>query len=184
MDMKKGVISAFALLLLISFLSSQSLVEVAKKEKERRAKLKGIKSIVVTNEVLANKKIEPSVSIRSPGYPTSETSAVTEIPKRRSLDHILAQIPGEKEQTSFSDLKTLEAKWKEAQELEALLGLQLNALWNKYYSVNDMTPKELIQQQISETYLRLQKAQHDADQAKKEWDEARRKKQKKTSENR
>ncbi len=176
--MKKSAILALALLLCISILSSQSLVEVAKKEKERRAKLKGKKSIVVTNEVLENRKIEPSISIRSPSLPTSEISAVTEIPERRSLGHILDQVPEDKEQTAFSDPKTLEAKWREAQEQVALLGLQLNALWNKYYDMRDMTPKDLVQRQISETYLRLQKAQQDADQAKKDLEQARQKKRK------
>jgi len=178
--MKKGAILIFVLLLCVFFLSSQSLVEVAKKEKERRAKLKGKKSIVVTNEVLEKSKIEPSISIRSTDPPTSEISAVSEIPERRSLDHILPQVPSEKDQTAFFDLESLEAKWNEAQEQVALLTLQLNALWHKYYNMNDMTPRDLIRQQISETYLRLQKAQWDADQAKKDLEDAHRKKRKKT----
>ena len=182
--MKKSAISAFAILLCLSFIYSQSLVEVAKKEKERRAKLKGKKSIVVTNEVLEKMKVEPSVSIRSLGPPASEISAESEIPGRRTLDHILPQVPGEKEQTAFFDLEKLETRWNEAEEQVALLGLQLNALWNKYYNMSEMTPKDLIQQQISETYLKFQKAQHDADQAKRDLEEARRKKRKNPSENR
>jgi hypothetical protein len=182
--MKKGMISIFILFLGVCFLSSQSLVEVAKKEKERREKLKGKKSIVVTNEILEKKKLEPSISIRSAESPKSEVSAVTEMPERRSLDQISLQALSDKDQTSFFDLESLETKWNETQEQVALLTLQLSALWQKYYSMNDMTPRNLIQQQISETYLRLQKAQSDADQAKKDLEEARRMKRKNPSENR
>lgn len=178
---KKGLVSSFVLFLCVCFLSSQSLVEVAKKEKERRAKLKGKKSIVVTNEVLEKKKRESSLSIRPLDPLLSEVSTVSEIPERRPLDHIPPQALSDKEQTSFFDLESLEAIWNEAQEQVALLTLQLNALWHKYYNMNDMTPRDLIQQQISETYLRLQKARQDAEQAKKDLEEAR---LKKSSENR
>ncbi len=176
------MIFIFVLFLCSCFLSSQSLVEVAKKEKERRAKLRGEKRIVVTNEVLEKRKFEPSVSIRSEGTTKSEVPGVSEIPERRPLDQVPFQAASDKNQTFFFDLESLEARWNEAQEQVALLTLQLNALWYKYYNMNDMTPRDLIQQQISETYLRLQKAQSDADQAKKDLEEARLKK-KKTSGN-
>jgi hypothetical protein len=182
--MKKGMISIFVLFLGVCFLSSQSLVEVAKKEKERRAKLKAKKIVVVTNEVLEKRKLEPSISIKYLEPPSSEISAVTEMPERRSLDQVPLQALSDKNQTAFIDLKSLEAKWNEAQEQVALLTLQLNALWHKYYSMNGMTPRDLIQQQISETYLRLQKAQSDADQAKKDLEKARGMKKKNPSENR
>ncbi|GAF97333.1 unnamed protein product, partial [marine sediment metagenome] len=45
---------------------SQSLVELAKKEKERREKLKGKKTIVVTNYDLKKVKKKPAVSTRQP----------------------------------------------------------------------------------------------------------------------
>ncbi len=182
--MKEGAILIVVLLLCVSLLSPQSLVEVAKKEKERREKLKGKKSIVVTNEILEKRKNEPSISIRSLDPPTSEISTVAEIPEGRSLGHILPQASSYKDQTSFFDLESLEAKWTEAQEQVALLTLQLNALWHKYNNMNAMTPRDLIQKQISETYLRLQKAQQDADQAKRDLELARRNKRKNLSENR
>jgi aspartate oxidase len=60
----------------------------------------------------------------------------------------------------------------------ALLTLKMNALWQEFYSMDDMTPRDHIQRQISETYLKLQKAQIDAEQAKKEMEEAHRKSRK------
>ena len=47
MGMKKIIVVAFLPLLFVTFLSSQNLVGLAKKEKERRAKLKGKKEIVI-----------------------------------------------------------------------------------------------------------------------------------------
>lgn len=51
----------------VALLSAQSLVEIAKKEKERRAALraKGIKSIVVTNAELKGPKRLPMVTVQS-----------------------------------------------------------------------------------------------------------------------
>ncbi len=178
---KKATISVLLLFLGISILSSQSLVEVAKKEKERREKLKGKKGIVITNEVLEKMKLEPSISIRSQGSLKSEVPVVSEMPEGRSLDHVPAQASSNKDHTAFFDIELLEVQWKEAQELVALLTLQLNALWHKYYNMNDLTPRDLIQQQISETYLRLQKAQLDAEQAKKDLEDARQKRRKNLS---
>jgi len=54
----------------------------------------------------------------------------------------------------------------------------MNALQQEYYSMDDMTPRSHIQQQTSDTYLKLQKAQKDKEQAKKDLDEARKKNKK------
>lgn len=63
----KRVIAVLSLpLFLSSFLLSQSVVELAKKEKERREKLKGKKTIVVTNYDLKKVKKRPAVSTRQP----------------------------------------------------------------------------------------------------------------------
>jgi hypothetical protein len=179
MSVKKTATSILLLLTCTLLLSAQSLVDVAKKEKERRAKLKGKKSIVVTNSILKKKKIEPAISVQILESPIKEIPSVSRIPNKRSLDNVSNQAPSEKDQTSFYDVKNLESKWEKANEYVALLTLKMNALWQEYYSLDDMTPRDHIQRQISETYLKLQKAQEDAEQAKKELEEARRKSRKK-----
>lgn len=63
--MKKAVVFSCCFLL-VSFLQSQSLVDIAKKEKERRESLKGRKAIVVTNEDIANIKKTPAIQLREP----------------------------------------------------------------------------------------------------------------------
>lgn len=178
MNVRRTVTSIFLLLTCTFLLSAQSLVDVAKKEKERRAKLKGKKSIVVTNSILKKKKIEPAISVQILESPIQEIPSVSQIPNKRSLDNVSNQAPSEKDQTSFFDIKDLERQWEEANEYVALLTLKMNALWQEFYSMDDMTPRDHIQRQISETYLKLQKAQIDAEQAKKEMDEAHRKSKK------
>ena len=60
MSKKKLLASLFLPLLLASFLQSQSLAELAKKEKERRAALKG-KATTVTTADIAKVKKRPAV---------------------------------------------------------------------------------------------------------------------------
>jgi hypothetical protein len=175
MSLRKFSVLTILLIGCACFLSSQSLVEAAKQEKERRAKLKGIKSVVVTNETLQKRKIEPALSYKPIKSPYEEVDAESDVPEGRSLDAILPQEPAEKRTASFIDIKTLEDRWQEAQEYVALLTLKLNSLQQEYYSMDDMTPRSHIQQQISDTYLKLQKAQKDLEQAKKDLDEAREK---------
>ena len=175
MNLKKIAVSTFIPLLCACYLSSQSLVEVAKREKERRAKLKGKKSVVVTNETLRERKVEPAVSYKPIKSPFEEVLSVSNVPNRRPLDNILAKVPSEKHPSSFTDFKSLEDRWQEAEEYVALLILKMNALRQEYHSMNTMTTRSHFQQQISDTYLKLQEAQRDAEQAKKNLDEARKK---------
>ncbi len=61
MGTKKLLAALFLPLLLVSFLQSQSLAELAKKEKERRAALKGKHAAVVTTKDLAKSTRRPAV---------------------------------------------------------------------------------------------------------------------------
>ncbi|UCE39967.1 MAG: hypothetical protein JSV17_10825 [Candidatus Aminicenantes bacterium] len=178
MSTKKVTFSAIFLLLFACFLSSQSLVEVAKKEKERRAKRKGKKSIVVTNKTLHKKKIEPALSYKSIKYPHEEILSISDLPEKRSLDNIPSRVSLVKSSSLFADIKVLEDRWIEAKEKVALYTLKMNALQQEYYSMDDMTPRSLIQQQISDTYLKFQNAQKDVNHAKKDLDEAQKKNKK------
>ena len=61
MGTKKLLAALFLPLLLVSFLQAQSLAELAKKEKERRAALKGKHAAVVTTKDLAKSTRRPAV---------------------------------------------------------------------------------------------------------------------------
>ena len=184
MSTKKTAVSAILLLFLSGFLTSQNLVDVAKKEKERRAKWKGKKSVIVTNDTLRKRKIEPALSYKSVKSPYEETLAVSDMPDNRVLETIPSQVPMINRSPQFHDVKALEDRWREAKEIVALYILKMNALQQEYHSMGDMTPRSLIQQKIADTYLKLQKAQKDAEKAKQDLDEARKNNKKKTSGNR
>ncbi len=63
-----------------------------------------------------------------------------------------------------------------AKEEVALYTLKMNVLRQEYFSMDNMTSRSHIQQQISDTYLKLQKALRHVDLAKQDLDEARKKK--------
>jgi len=64
----------------------------------------------------------------------------------------------------------LEQKWISAKEYADLLELKMNGLWQEYYSMDDMAPRDNIQKQISETFARLQEAREREAKAKEELD--------------
>ncbi len=182
MSFKKIIVGISLPLFLTSVLCSQSLVELAKKEKERRAKLKGQKKIVVTNADLKN--IE-----RGPALTTSRRPSATEEGARTGTSSDLSSL--DKAEPSGAGSRTpaarnadraepqqetadeLEKKWKNAREQVGLLTTRMNGLWQEFYSMDDMSSREKIQRQISETSLRLQKAKEDEAKARKEFQAAR-----------
>jgi len=173
-----------------ALLLSQSLVEVAKKEKERRAKLKGKSGKVVTNEDLEKIKKDPKVvtnedlkqvqrqpSVSIPPQPSSE-----EEPSKKTGESKIESTPTEPEspeKTGADDtktLKSLEIQYEKAKAQVEMLTAKMNGLFTKYYSPNNTTPKSMIQSEISQTALRLQKARDDQEKAKKELEDYRSKK--------
>ena len=73
MRFKKISVLFLALFFSASFLSSQSLVEIAKKEKERRESLKEKKVMVVTNQDLRKVKKKTALSVILTQPPEKET---------------------------------------------------------------------------------------------------------------
>lgn len=196
---------ALSFLLCTSLFFSQSLVDVAKKEKERRAKLKEKSGHVVTNEDLKNSKRQPKVVTNEDLKKNTKKSKVVtneDLEKMEKLPSVSvpqgqetsedtpdskntpdakpdAQEPTSSEKVEESrsmDLHMLEQKYEKARESVELLTAKMNGLFMKYYGVADTTPKEMIQSEISRTYLQLQRAQDDADKAKKELEEYKSKK--------
>lgn len=161
-------------LFLSSLLFSQSLVELAKKERERRERLKGEKKIIVTNADLRKLKKRPAVSVPQPlvgekGNKRNVTSKKKSPPKKTQSPE-MAKAYKKEIKKALSDS---EEKWKKAKEYADLLALKMNALWQEFYSLDDMISRDSIQRKISETYLKLQKAKKDEEKAKKELDQLR-----------
>jgi hypothetical protein len=168
MQLKKTVAAVTLPLLLCSFLFSQNLAELAKKEKERREKLKGKKSLVVTNADLARLKkkasviVLQSIEIKEERFGVSDTARKS-LPKGSDKGEFL---------TAPSDL---EERWMRAKEQVELLTLKINALWQEFYSLDDSTSQENVQRKIDEASLDLQKARQDEEKLKKELERLRKK---------
>jgi hypothetical protein len=171
-------------------------VEVAKKEKERRAKLKGKSGKVITNEDLKKVKKhpdsvtnedlkkslrdqkavtnedlnkgqrQPSVSV--PSQPESKEEALekTEAPEAQPTSAEPASPDPAGDEDSYQ-LKSLEQTHEKAKTQVEMLLNKMNALFVKYYSPDNTTPEQMIQSEISRTALQLQKARDDEKKAKK-----------------
>ena len=192
---KKIFVAFFLFLLGMSFLSAQSLAEASKKEKERRAALKG-KQTVVTNADLGKTKKKAAMTESVPEMPAEELEgaappdgeqapaedsapgepspgetppAAVETPPEAAPPAAQGAPPLSVEE--FSQRKTeLEDTWNKAQEMVELLTMKMNGLWQEFYSLDDMTARDKIQQQISETYEKLLKVQQDETKAREELD--------------
>ena len=69
-----------------------------------------------------------------------------------------------------SQKSMLETAWLKAKEYADLLELKLNSLWQEFYSMDDMMPRDKLQEQISDTFDKYQKAREDEAKAKEEFD--------------
>ena len=174
--MKKTVSVATLPLILCSFLFSQSLVDLAKKEKERRENFKRKKSIVVTNADLTRLKKKATLVVPQSVRDKEEKANVSE-PEIKSFPGESASL--EIVETDKSEFPTptsrLEERWTRANEHVELLTLKINALWQEFYSLDDGTSQESIQKNIDEASVRLQKARQDEEKLRMELERLRKK---------
>jgi len=176
MAIKRIFVTTFFPLLLLSFLFSQSLVEVAKKEKERRDSLKAKKAVVITNADLVKLKKKPSLTIIETGGPETSAEAEPEaVPEAyQEVAPRVERAPETEEalarskKSSDEQRAELEEKWNKAKEYVDLLETKMNGLWQKFYALDDMISRDSIQQEISDTYVKLLKAQESEAKAREE----------------
>jgi len=182
---KKSLAIVVLPLFLASLLFSQSVTELAHKEKERRAAMKGKTGAVITNADLAKTKKKPAVEVAEPDKPAAESQASGETAPPASqpaagekpAEPKPADKPAPADETALAEkdfkarLNELATKAKDAQELVELLTLKMNSLWQEFYNLGDVKSREFTQFQISETYEKLTKAEADALKAKKDMDD-------------
>ncbi len=153
MAFKKIIISFSIPLFLSSFLLSQSLVELAKKEQERRQGLRNRRVNVVTNSDLKKMKRRPALAVSAPFLPTEEIPPEEPTP------------PGLPPVEQFIDvdktIANLEQKWNSQKEYISLLTTRMNGLWQEFYSMDDMSDRERILKEITETSQKLEQAEQD-----------------------
>jgi hypothetical protein len=171
---------------LAASLGAQSVVDLAKREKERRESLKGRHAVVVKNHDLLQVKKLPAVEVSDAGAAVgkaglgeaqavepatiSSDAAQAVSPSdsgapqaRRIVPRVSTDGPTIMDSGASIDqatsAQTLEAQLKSATELVDLLTTKMNALRQQYEFQDAMVPGYVIQQQIDETNQRLVKAQ-------------------------
>jgi hypothetical protein len=170
--------------LLFSFVSAQTLVELAKKEKERREKIQRKEIVVITNTDLIKMKKKPALANPLPALTQQEVTETvrqilsTEGPALDLPNTIDSEASTSEESPSVEEL---EEAWNTAEETASLLALQLRALLQEFYSQDDKSAKEDILRQMNETSLELEQAQKEAEAAKQNLDLARAKLKRKRS---
>jgi hypothetical protein len=170
-------------LLFVSFLHSQSLADLAKKEKERRAALKGKSATVITTADLAKVKKRPAVQTTTQEEVVEEATAEagaaeggqeaaapeTAAPPAKpieTLPDLQNPAPSPKDvQTKIDELTKVA---NEKAELVDLLNLKMNTLYQEYYNLESAKSRETLQLQISDTYDKMLKAQLEATKAAKD----------------
>lgn len=170
--MKITRIAAFGISLVFLtaiLLPGQTVVEAAKKEKERREALKGKTATVVTNADLVRTKKKPAVTLpaneatppgEKPDQPAVQTAPAPPTPDIRAEQARLF------EQGKFE----IENRLKAAQELISLLKLKMSALQQQFYNFSNTTSRDQIQREISDTYQKLQMAGGEETKIKDELD--------------
>jgi hypothetical protein len=171
MSAKKALALAFLTFTLSSLLFPQTLAEIAQKEKERRAGLKGKKAVVITNADLAKLKKKPAVE--TPSGPTAPVTEEAVTPEAAPPARVETPPPAGTEippssEPAAPDLKALQERLDKATEYVDLLTLKMGSLWQQFYNMEDMTAKDALQQTIAETFIKLQKAQEEETQARQD----------------
>jgi len=180
--MKKALFFLVLPLFLVSILSAQSLAELSKKEKERRESLKGKRAILITNADLGKTKKKAGIETPPPqpqpqteGQPAPEAEQPSDYvpsegePNPEGMSQ--AEESGETRQMADGFRTSLEAKYAQVKEYADLLELKMTVLWQEFYSMDDMTSRDSIQQEIALTFDKLGKAREDENSVKKELDD-------------
>jgi hypothetical protein len=178
MDIRKIAGIALLPLFFASFICSQSLAELSKKEKERRDALKGKKGVVITNYDLKRLRKRPAVIVlgsqsEDEAGDSSTTPEGTSAP-RPAVISVPTSAPAAatsmSQKTPEEIRMELEQKYVSAKEYADLLEMKMNGLWQEYYSMDDMAPRDKIQKEISETSIKLEEAREREAKAKEELD--------------
>ena len=159
---KRIIVWASMFIFVSSLILAQNLVELAKKEKERRAKIKTRKSIIITNSDLAKvKNRQAAVVLPAPALKEPPKKIKTPLKNIRPVKNKpRGQIEADKMDYQISALE-LEEKLQQTKEYIQLLMLKINALWQEFYSLDDTIPKDNIQKRIKQTNQRLKTAKEE-----------------------
>jgi hypothetical protein len=177
----------FLPLVLASFLQSQSLADLAKKEKVRRATLKGKHATVITTADLAKVTLRPAVESTgqeqaaeegTEGVEGQATEGVTPPATGEQAAATAVEEPAEAAPPADAAAQSAQDSQKKQNELAEiaqqkadmvdLLTIKMNALYQEFYGLDNLKSREMVQLQISDTYDKLLKAETESAKAKKD----------------
>jgi hypothetical protein len=171
--MKRALI-VVAVLGLTASLGAQSLVDLARREKERRAQYRGRHAAVVTSRELALVKKTGAVVVTIPeSWPGDETAAgpgpeaaeaaydggLVNAPSNSGAAEGTAAAAETVEDPLPDRAEALADQLRAVDELVDGLTAEMNALRQRYESQNSMVPGYVIQEQLDELNRRLTRAQ-------------------------
>lgn len=172
--MKKALIF-LAVIGLAASLSAQGLMDLAKREKERRESFRGRHAVVITNQDLLLVKKVPAIEVTVPEgesrealRPEDQQAAATDIGGEAGLvtpppGSEAGSEPPEAEQNVTGEIpdsgEPLEDQLEAVDKLVEELTIEMSSLRQQFEAQNAMVPGGVIQQQIEETFQRLTQAQ-------------------------
>ncbi len=170
MFIKKTFLSATLILFcLSSWAAPQSLVELSKKEKERRAKITQKKNAVTTNADLIKKKRTPAL-VTKPVIKKVETKTDSETKIEDEAAESEESKKENKDQIDAAAVILLEESWNKSEEYASLLALKIRALLQEFYETGDLRLKEDLQRQMNALSQQLEIANKDKEKAKEKYD--------------
>ncbi len=178
MSIRKTAILLMMPLVCAAFLSAQDLVELAKKEKARRAQHQEKKTTVVTNQDLKKVQVKSGVSLRSANASEAELPVTTvrssrELPadeaepEERGVRVTLA--PGVDQAEGIPEI-SLEEKLRRADNQVGHLNLKLTQLGQLFYNAETTERSAQIQKQIDSATRELEKAATEAERLRAEFE--------------
>ena len=174
----KRIAAVAGLLFLAGALYGQSVTELSRREKARREAFKGREARAVTNADLAKVKKLPAVTVSPEAADNpAPSNAQTQTPAGLSREDMTPTVAPNgppmytpEAAASFPVAGNLESRLKAAHDEVERLTTEMNLLMQQVNNLNTMTPRDVIQQQIDETYQKLVKAQDDEAKLKSELD--------------
>ncbi|GEM_PF-5991805 len=176
---KPAGIILLLIILIAGRVDAQNLVEVSRKEKERRERLNSERALIVTNEDLANLKKKPAIVVSTPKETSSfgfqieaeETDRISDSTPRKITPRIAEPGPlligkGTSKQNNLQNENLEERLTQVIKHIEELV-FRMNALREESYRLEAASQQEMILKQIDELTVEMLKAREEESQLKR-----------------
>jgi len=166
-----GLVFCFGL---YSEASGQNLVELARKEKQRRESLKSRQTVVVTNDDLKDFRtrggirgyipdvVSPAANITVAGQETQKPAPPAAGSSQRIIPRVADSGPAIfKSQEEMASPAELKENLKKTKEMIDLLETRINGFWQELYALNDGDSRDEVIKKLGEAERRLDEARQE-----------------------